>query len=201
MTREAPMDVFERAKNICFNPKNTWQQILIEPTTIRELFVTYACILALVPSMANLIGTSFVGSTSMGMRYRVPFFSGLVYAAASYLFSLLSIYVIALVIDALAPRFASEKNLLNAVKLSVYSATPSWVGSILLILPGLAVISILISLYGFYLLYLGLPVLMGTPRERLTPYFAAVVFVTIIVTAFIGAVGALLFAPVMVGNL
>jgi hypothetical protein len=195
------MDVFERIKNICLNPKNTWQQIVLEPTTVRELFVTYACLLALIPSLANFIGISFVGSTSMGMRYRVPFFGGLVYAVASYAFSLLSIYVIALIIDTLAPRFASEKNLLNAVKLSVYSATPSWVGSILLILPGLSAFSILISLYGFYLLYLGLPVLMGTPRERLTPYFAAVVLVTIIVTAFIGAVGALLFAPVMVGNL
>ena len=94
------MDVFERAKNICFNPKNTWQQIVLEPTTVRELFVTYACLLALIPSLANFIGLSFVGSTSMGMRYRVPFFSGLVYAVASYAFSLLSIYVLALIIDA-----------------------------------------------------------------------------------------------------
>jgi hypothetical protein len=79
------------------------------------------------------------------------------------------VYIIASVIDLLAPRFGGKKNFPNALKLSVYSHTPLWLAGVFLLIPGLNFLLIL-GLYGFYLLWVGLPILMGVPNERAFPY-------------------------------
>jgi hypothetical protein len=73
------------------------------------------------------------------------------------------------VIDLLAPRFGGKKNFSNAFKLSVYSHTPLWLAGVFLLIPGLNFLLIL-GLYGFYLLWVGLPILMGVPNERAFTY-------------------------------
>jgi hypothetical protein len=85
--------------------------------------------------------------------------------------------------------------MLNAFKLVVYSWTPSWVVGALLIIPALSWLVAIASLYSLYLFYLGLPLLMETPREKVTAYFLVVGALSIVVVAFIGAVVALLFIP------
>ena len=76
-------------------------------------------------------------------------------------------------IDLLAPRFGAEKNFPNAVKLSAYSHTPLWLAGIFLLIPGLNFLLIL-GLYGFYLLWVGLPMLMKVPNDKALPYAAIV---------------------------
>src|SRR5206468_9045288 len=73
----------------------------------------------------------------------------------------------------LAPRFGAEKNFANAVKLSAYSHTPLWLAGIFLLVPGLSFLLIL-GLYGFYLLWIGLPMLMKVADDKALPYAAAV---------------------------
>ena len=59
----------------------------------------------------------------------------------------------------------------------------------------LGILSVLMSLYGLYLLYLGAPATMGVLRERAVGYTLAVVVATIIVVVVISAiVGALIGA-------
>ena len=77
-------------------------------------------------------------------------------------------------VGALAPTFGADKNTKNALKLTVYSYTPAWLAGIFLLVPGLSFFSIL-GLYGFYLLWLGLPVLMRAPRDKALPYALVVV--------------------------
>ena len=84
------------------------------------------------------------------------------------------VYIIASVIDLLAPRFGGQKNFANALKLSVYSHTPLWLAGIFLLIPGLNFLLIL-GLYGLYLLWTGLPLLMRVPDEQACCAYAAVV--------------------------
>ncbi len=94
-------------------------------------------------------------------------------AVIVYLVAFAMVYIIAGVIDLLAPRFGAEKNFANAVKLSAYSHTPLWLAGIFLLVPGLSFLLIL-GLYGFYLLWIGLPMLMKVPDDKALPYAAAV---------------------------
>jgi hypothetical protein len=189
------MDLVLRVQDILLRPKETWPEIKAEETTIVDLLRSYAVILAIIPAVAQIIGVTVIGFSFMGLRYRTPFGSALVHAFLSYCTSLASLCIIAFIIDSLAPKFISQKNMLNAFKLAVYSWTPSCVVGVLLIVPALAWLVTLASLYGLYLFYLGLPVLMDTPRDKVTIYFLVVVVLSIMVIAFMGAVVALFFLP------
>lgn len=58
--------------------------------------------------------------------------------------------------------------------------TPGWVGGIFYIIPSLSILAILAGLYGLYLFYLGLPLLMETPKEKSLGYVIVVIIVTIL---------------------
>jgi hypothetical protein len=128
---------------------------------------------------------------------RVSFISALVFAIISYLLAFVTVYVLAWIIDALAPTFGATRNFANALKLSVYSYTPVWLTGIFLLLPGLWFLRIL-GLYGLYLMWLGLPVLMKAPaRENTTiGYFVAIIVVAIVIAYILSRVlGAIVGIP------
>jgi len=129
-----------------------------EPETLPDLLVGYVAILAAIPEVARFVGQSFIGGYA-------PLGQSLIRAVVVYLVTFAMVYIIAGVIDLLAPRFGGEKNFANAVKLSVYSHTPLWLAGICLLIPGLNFLLIL-GVYGVYLLWTGLPLLMRVPTEK-----------------------------------
>jgi len=187
------MDLAQKVQDMLLRPKDTWPIIRDEASTIKDLTKSYAAVLAVVPALAGFIGTVFIGHTFMGVRYRTTLANGFAQGLVSYAVSIASIYIIAYMLNALAPRFESRKNFLQAFKLVVYSWTASWVAGILLLIPSFSWLAILGSLYSLYLFYTGLPLLMETPGEKLVVYFLVVVALSIVVTAFIGATVALIF--------
>jgi hypothetical protein len=192
------MNLVERVKEIILKPNNeTWVKIKGEETTIKDLYTSYACILALIPAIANFIGFSLVGTSFMGISFRVPIVTGLVQAILQYVLTLVGIYVVAFIIDALAPSFDSKKNMVAAMKVAVYASTPAWIAGILGIIPMLGVLVIIASLYGLYLFYVGLPILMETPKEKVLGYFIVVIVVAIIVSVLIGVFAGLVVSRPM----
>ncbi|OPY00531.1 MAG: Inner membrane protein YohC [Syntrophorhabdus sp. PtaB.Bin184] len=185
------MNLVERAKDIMFKPAATWETVKAEQTTVKELFTSYAVILAIIPAAAGFIGMSLIGTSMLGMHFRIPFISGLFHAIISYVLTLVGVYVVAFIIDALAPSFDSRKDILSAAKLAVFSFTPAWIGGIFMIIPALGIITLLASLYGLYLLYTGLPVLMETPKEKTLGYFVVVIIVSIVVSLLINVLARL----------
>ena len=187
------MNIVQRVKDIILKPTETWAQIKSEQTTIKELYTSYAVILAAIPPIASFIGMSLLGYSFFRFTYRLSFGWGISHAVVSYVLSLVGIYVVALIIDALAPNFGSQKNMINAMKVAVYSWTPSWIAGILMIIPVLGPIAMLLSLYSLYLFYLGLPILMETPKDKATGYCIVTIVVSIVVFILIGVISSSLF--------
>lgn len=120
--------------------------------------------------------------------------------ALSYVLSLVSVYILGMIIDALAPTFGGTKNPVKAMQVAVYSMTPMWVAGVLNIIPTLGWLAGLIGLYGFYLMYLGLPVLMKTTAEKALGYTIVVVVAAIILWAIVWSlVAAVIASFVIVG--
>jgi hypothetical protein len=186
------MDLVRRVQDILLRPKETWPVIKSEETTIAGIYKSYALMLAAIPAAAHAIGLLLVGFSFMGIRYRTSLEGALGDAILSYCACLASLYIVALVVNSVAPKFASRKNLTNAFKLVAYSWTPTWVAGALFLVPSLAWLANLASLYGFYLLYHGLPVLMETPKEKVTAYFLSTVVLSIVLVGFILSVVALM---------
>src|SRR5262245_5987839 len=172
------MAIVHRVQSICLKPKEEWPVIAAESGSTLELYKSYALPLAAIGAVAGFIGNSFVGyAPPLFPTIRVPAVNGLVGAALHMALSLLGTYVLALIIDALAPKYGGEKNNAQAVKLAVYSFTPGWLAGVLFIYPspGLGVLALVAMCYGIYLLYLGLPKLMKSPPDKAMPYTIMVV--------------------------
>ena len=183
------MNLVQRAKNIVLTPKSEWEAIAAETTTPADLYKGYVAPLAAIGPIASFVGLTLVGvAIPMMGSYRMPLLSGLANAVVSYVLALVGVFIISLIIDALAPTFGGEKNPMQALKVAAYAYTPAWVASVLLIIPVLSVLVMLASLYGLYLLYLGLPVLMKSPREKAVGYTAVVVICAIVLGVVFGAV-------------
>lgn len=181
------MGLIARVKNIMLRPDSEWQAIAAESDSVTSLFVRYVAPLALIPALAGFVGYSIIGVTVSVGTFRVPLVPGLINLVLGYIFTFVLVYAVALVIDLLAPSFRAERNLANALKLSVYSFTPVWLAGIFILVPGLAFLSIL-GLYGLYLLWTGLTPLMGSPRDKSFWYAIAVVIAAIVVTTALAIV-------------
>jgi hypothetical protein len=188
------MDIVNRAQQIILKPKEDWLNIKEEKTTLAELFTSYVMILLAIPAIAQFIGMSLVGRKIAFVGwYRIGIGSGLLYAVLFYVFSLVSVYVFGIVINALAPTFSSKPDAINSMKLAVYSMTPMWVAGVLYIIPFLGWLVIIAGLYGIYVLYLGFACpMMDTPKEKIMAYLivslVVVVVLWVIVAIILGAI-------------
>lgn len=186
--------VIERAKNIILKPKETWAAIDIEPATVQSIYVPYVVLLAAIGPIAQFIGGQVFGYGAFGVTFRPPLVGALVSAILSYGLALASIFVLSLIIDALAPNFGGQKNQVQALKVAAYSATAGWLAGVFALIPALAILG-LVGLYGLYLLYLGLPILMKVPEDKAAGYTIVVVIAAVVIFLVIGVIVASLAAP------
>ena len=150
-----------RVKAILFSPSATWRLIADEPSSAAAIYGRYVAPLAAIGVIAAFIGQTVIGyNVPLLGHMRTGIVAGLGAAVLGYLLSFVGVFVIAWLVDVLAPTFGGERDSLRALKLTAYSYTPAWVAGSLQLLPALSVLALLAGCYGLYLLYLGLPVLM-----------------------------------------
>ena len=174
------MSLMERAKNIVLQPKTEWPVIDAEQTSTGALYTGYIIPLAAIGPIAQIIGWSVFGmSLPFVGTFRIPIGYAVRTAVITYVASLIGTFVLALIIDALAPTFGGQKNQMQALKVAAYSSTAAWLAGIFGIIPALAILGLL-GLYSLYLLYLGLPVLMKAPEDKAVGYTVVVIICAIV---------------------
>jgi hypothetical protein len=188
------MDIVARAKNICLTPDTEWQVIAGESSPPAALISEYVVPLAAIGAVAGLIGGTLIGrSVPFLGTYRVGLIAGISGAVFTFVMAIVGVFVLSLIINALAPTFGAEKNSTQALKVAVYSYTPAWIAGALQILPIWSLVSLvglLAGLYALYLLYLGLPRLMKCPQDKAVGYTAIVVVCAVVFMVVVGSIGA-----------
>lgn len=175
-------NLVERARSLILQPTATWAVIDGEPATVAGLYKGWVMPLAAIPAVCGLIG-GLMFSGALGV-------AGVIAGAVvSYLLTLAMVYVLALIIDALAPSFGGQKNPLQAFKVAAYSGTAGWLAGVFQLIPALAWLGI-VGLYSIYLMYRGLPLLMKVPEDKALGYTALTVLAMIVLFLIIGAVTA-----------
>ena len=176
----AMQGLIERVKNILLTPVTEWPVVEREATTAADIYKGYVAPLAAIGVIASFIGLSLFG---IGGLFRMGIGAGLVLAIIKYALAFVSVFVVAWLVDVLAPTFGGQRDSLRALKVTAYGLTPMWVAGIVNLVPSLAIIGLIAALYGLYLLYLGLPVLMRNPSEKSLPYTIVVVLCAIVIFA------------------
>lgn len=170
-----------RIKNILLTPKSEWPVIAGESESVGGLYARYIALLAAIPALFGFIKGSLIGYGFLGVGYRVPIAAGLSSAIAQYVLTLVLVYVMALIVEALAPTFGAQKDRMQALKTVAYAYTASWVAGIGMIVPGLHWLLLLAGgLYSIYLLYLGLPHTMKCPPDKAAGYTAVAILVAVV---------------------
>jgi hypothetical protein len=182
------MNSAARAKAILIDPVAEWTRIQHESGDLAYLLSRYVAVLALVPALCGLVGTSVIGVVVPGMgTVRTPIFDGLFGAIFGYVATVVTVLSLAVLINLLAPLFGAQKDFDSAAKLAVYSYTPVWLSGIFLLLPGLRFL-ILLSFYGAYVLAVGLPRLMKSPVRKSYGYALVVVVCACALTLIAAAI-------------
>jgi hypothetical protein len=198
--------LIERAKRILLSPRSEWPVIAAEPKTARDIYLGYVAPLAAIGAIASFIGvTTFGVSVPLLGTMRTPIVPALFGAVLHYALTFVGVFVCALIVDVLAPTFGGQKDALRALKVTAYSFTAAWVAALVTVIPALGFIAVLGALYGLYLLYLGLPVLMRNPEDKSIGYTIVVVICAIVLMFIIslvsaGVIGVMGYGAGMVGK-
>ncbi|MBI4194441.1 MAG: YIP1 family protein [Betaproteobacteria bacterium] len=180
------MNIVDRARKIMLEPKAAWAEIAPEPTDPKTLYTSYVVILAIIPAVASFLSLLlFTGPFGV----RVGFGVALTSAVMQYVLSLVMVFVVAFIADALAPGFDGHKDLNQALKLTAYAMTAAWVAGAFVIVPWIGwLLSLIGTLYSLYLFFLGVPLLMRVPEQKAVVYTVVVVVVAILVNVVIGII-------------
>jgi hypothetical protein len=174
--------VIQRARALLVSPRTEWPVIAAEPATVQDLYREYVMILAAIPPVCHFVKTSILGYAWHGFKiYRLGMGPGLTAAIVEYGVSLIGVYALAVIIEAIAPNFGGESNRIQALKVAGYSYTASWIAGVGQLLPGLAgLVALAGAIYSVYVLYLGLPSTMKVVPEQATGYTAVTVILALI---------------------
>jgi hypothetical protein len=179
------MALIDRAKNMLMSPKTEWAVVAGEEANAMQVFTSYAVPWILIDAVCAFIGPALIS----GGRYGGASFSWGIYSAVLLLITQgIAMWLTAMVVNALAPNFGSEKNMGRAMQTVAYGSTASFVGGILAVLPFIGWLGSLFGLYGIYLIYLGLPYTMKTPADKVVVYMVVSVVALIVIWMVLGLI-------------
>jgi hypothetical protein len=168
----------DRVKNMLLTPKAEWERIAAETPDTNKLFVGYALPLLALGAICGLIGATVIGMPFLG---RLPIAWALTNAIFSVVVGLVSLFVSAVIANALAPSFGSRQDMGRAQQLVIYGATASMVAAVVTIFPPLGILAILGGLYSIVLMYFGLPYVMNTPADKQVVYLVVLIIAYVVV--------------------
>ncbi len=201
------MSIVDRAKNILLNPKQEWDIIAKEDANVAGLFTGYAMILALIPAIMSIVFMGLLGLGTMGLgglggltgALGMSYF--VTSAVVGYALGLFVVWLVAFIVNAVAPSFNGEQNMIQATKLMVYAGTPVWVAGLVSWIPligwliGLAAIA-----YTVYLIFLGVRPVLSVPEDKVAGFTVVTVLIYIVISVVVSMViGGMLIAALAGG--
>jgi len=172
------MKIVNQAKDLIFNPQGTMKKLKDEKVELKDI-IFYLAVVAFPLLLGNLLGYGIIwgGGSYIGWGFAI--------AIISYIGAIIGVVIFGFILNMLAPSFKTKQNQMQAFKLVSYAATPWLLLGIINIFPAAGIIAFLGLLYGLYILYLGIPILMETPKEQQMIFFIIGLVVYIIVGGLI----------------
>jgi hypothetical protein len=166
--------LFARVKGMLFAPSAEWALIATEATPTARLYTRFIAPLALLDALVAFL---HVTAGPAG----VPFSGGLITAVLVFGFGLSGIFLVAVIIAAVAPFFGAVSNRRLASTIAAYASTSIWLATVFVPFQTVwAPLQVLAVTYHTWLLYLGLRLLMRAARDRVLGYATTVVLCTIL---------------------
>ncbi len=189
--------VFNHVWGLFSHPDREWAVIREERCGIGRCYLTHVALLAAIPPVAAFIGSTVVGwQVGFGDPVRLTTESALQIAVAFYLAMLAGVFIMGKAIHWMARTYGAQPSLERSIVLAAYTATPLFLSGAVAVYPVLwldMLVGLAALAYTVYLLYTGIPRMMGVSREQGFLFASAVLTVGMVVLVGLLAVTALLW--------
>ncbi|MGB5541669.1 MAG: Yip1 family protein [Gammaproteobacteria bacterium] len=179
------------------NPKREWEAIRTDECTIGKCYAIHVLILAAIPAISGFIGTTQFGwQIGAGDPVKLTTQSAAIISVLYYLAMLVGVYAMGYMIYWMGSTYGAEVPLSQCVVLAAYTATPLFLIGIMELYPVLwvnLVVGIVALTYTVYLLYTGVPIMMGISEDRGFLFSSAVLAVGLVAFVALLAVTAILW--------
>ena len=197
--------MIDRIKAILMAPKDEFPRIAAEPMTVQGIMTGWVAPLAAIGPVASTVGMLIFGISFFGFHWTPSPAYLIASGVTSYVVTLICVYLLALVVDGLAPSFGGQKDQVQALKAVAFSWTAGWIAAVFAIIPVLGILGLVGALYSLYLLFVALPIFTKAPADKAVGYAVVVVIVAIVLFAVthwtVGAVTAMFAPPPSLGTL
>lgn len=169
------------------HPDEEWISIRKEHAPPRRLYVAYVLVLAAIAPICAYISTAHFGWTVGNDRLiKLTEISALQLSVLTYLAILVGVFALGYAVNWMARTYGAEEEHVpsNGIALVSYSCTPLFLAGLALLYPVPwfnAVVFLVASCYGAWLMYDGLPIVMGIEKERAVMYGGALLTVALVI--------------------
>jgi hypothetical protein len=172
------MKTINQAISVLLNPKQALQNVKNEKMEMMDI-IMYLAIVGIPTLIGFILGYGVIG-------YGGSYLGASVGAAILYyIIAIIGIVVFGFILNAFAPTFKSKQNQMQALKLVSYASTPWLIAGIFYLHPSIWFLATIAGLYGLYILYLGIPILMETPKDQQIPFLIVGIVIYIIIMAVV----------------
>lgn len=189
------MDALRRIAGLVVRPKQEWERIAAEDAPVDLLIRRYIIPLCLLGPIATAIGMNYFDRAwDPDQGYRVP--AGEIFTAvATTLFtSIFSVFAIAGIFVLIAPLYGSSRNYRDALTVATYGAVPVLLAGATLVLPVMALVSVVALLQTLYLYWLGAKRMLHVVRNEQAEFVGISMLLfsaaATLMGAFVSSVGA-----------
>jgi hypothetical protein len=181
--------ILNKAKKIVSDPIGAWSEIKNENSSIESIYKDYVIFLAAIPAIAGFLNGLLFHGRLFGNLFSHLFFYGL---------QLGGLYLLAMLIEWLAPKFDGGGSRAEAFKLAAYSLTPIYLAGALDIVWFLGALATLVAaIYSIYVFYLGITPLVRVSENKRVVFILAMIGCGLIImfplSLFLGILGLALF--------
>ncbi|MDX1551470.1 MAG: Yip1 family protein [Marinobacter sp.] len=169
------------------HPDSEWAEIRKEHAPPRRLYVAYVLVLAAIAPICAYISTAHFGWTVGSDRLiKLTEISALQMSVLTYVAILVGVFALGYAINWMAKTYGAKEELMpsNGIALASYSCTPLFLAGFALLYPVPwfnALVFLLAAGYGAWLMYEGLPIVMGIPKDQAVMYVGALLTVALVI--------------------
>lgn len=166
------------------SPSDTWQSVHDQSLSIKDVYVPYLVLLAAIPAICIFLGGSQVGwAIGDGDTTRLTTGSALMVGVATYAALLVGIFVLGFSIQWMSKTYGVEPKLGTCVAFAALIISPMMLAGVVAIYPSLwiyMVVFLVALAFSVYLLYGGLPIVLGITQEQGFVYSSAILTVGLV---------------------
>ena len=169
------------------HPDSEWTAIGKEHAPPRRLYVAYVLVLAAIAPICAYISTAHFGWTVGADRLiKLTEISALQMSVLTYLAMLVGVFALGYAINWMAKTYGANDEEIpsKGIALAAYSCTPLFLAGFALLYPVPwfnAIVFMIAAGYGAWLMYDGIPIVMGIHKDRAVMYAGSLLTVALVI--------------------